>query len=260
MPDPILAASGIEFSYGKVPVLRQVDLTLSPGEIVSILGPNGSGKSTLLKILLGHLRGKGRIAWQGRMIQKWNAGELAKLVAYLPQTPLVDENQIVSETLALGRAPYWGAFGIESASDGQAVEAVIEQLHIDRTLLRRRLDQLSGGQRQRIFVARCLAQQPQVLLLDEPANNLDLRYQLELLALLRDLARQHNISVLMTAHDANLAAEYSDRLVLLHEGKKIADAAPAEVLPGELLAQVYGVKMEVIPRATGVPFVFPSLS
>jgi ABC-type cobalamin/Fe3+-siderophores transport system ATPase subunit len=258
MPDPLLIAKGLNFSYSKKSVLEQLDLSLSAGEIVSLLGPNGSGKSTLLKLLLGHLHGKGQITWNDRPIAKWSRRELARLVAYLPQNPLIDESQSVAEVLALGRAPYWGAFGLETESDAATIRTVVDQLQIERPLLNRRLDQLSGGQRQRIFVARCLIQQPKMLLLDEPTNNLDLRHQLQLLTLLRELAHGQNLAVLMSAHDINLAADFSDRLVLLQDGKKLADGPPADILQADLLANLYGIPMELIPRDGRSPVVFPA--
>jgi ABC-type cobalamin/Fe3+-siderophores transport system ATPase subunit len=254
----ILTAANLRFAYRNVSVLEQFDLAINTGEIISLLGPNGSGKSTLLKLLLGHLHGKGQIAWQGRPLHRWSRRELARLVAYLPQNPLIDETQSVAEVLALGRAPYWGAFGLETPGDATVLHAVIEQLQIERNLLHRHLDQLSGGQRQRIFIARCLIQQPKVLLLDEPTNNLDLRYQMQLLQLLRDLAHTQDLTILMSAHDINLAAEFSDRMVLLQGGHKLADGPPAEILRSELLQTLYGLPMEVLERSGRTPVVFPA--
>jgi iron complex transport system ATP-binding protein len=256
----ILNAVNLSFAYRDLPVLDEVDLTLECGQVVSILGPNGSGKSTLLKLLLGHLCGKGEITWDDRRINKWSRRELARLVAYLPQNPLIDESQSVAEVLALGRAPYWGAFGLETESDASTIRTVVEQLQIERPLWNRRLDQLSGGQRQRIFIARCLIQQPKVLLLDEPTNNLDLGHQLQLLTLLRELAHGQKLAVLMSAHDINLAADFSDRLVLLQEGKKLADGPPADILRSELLSNLYGIAMELVSRPGRGPIVFPSIS
>jgi iron complex transport system ATP-binding protein len=253
----ILRCAQISFAYRRSPVLDQIDLSLMPGEVVSILGPNGSGKSTLLKLLLGELRGKGQIIWQDKALGKWARRELAKLVAYLPQNPLIEETQCAAEVLAMGRAPYWGAFGIENEKDVVAIEAVIEKLQIDRTWLTRRMDQLSGGQRQRILIGRCLVQQAKVLLLDEPTNNLDVKYQLQILSLLRELAKNEGLAVLMSGHDVNLAAEFSDRLVMLSEGKKVADGPPMQILQAELLEKVYGIAMEVITRNGGGLVVVP---
>lgn len=254
----IFSISNLSFSYGREPTVDLLNLDLACGEVVSILGPNGSGKSTLLKLLLGDLHGSGQINWEEQPINNWSRRKLSRVVAYLPQNPSSEDGQTVQETLALGRSPYWGAFGLESAEDWRVVNSVIEQLEIGGELLGRRLDEISGGQRQRIFIGRCLIQEPRALLLDEPTNNLDLRYQMQVLSLLRRLAHEKNLAILMTAHDLNLAAEFSDRMVLLKGGRKLAEGAPAEILQAELLQELYGIPMEILPRPGRTPVVFPS--
>lgn len=248
---PILTATGVSFSYEKTPAVDQFDLMLECGEIVSLLGPNGSGKSTLLKLLLGHLRGAGTISWQQRDLWDWPRRELARLIAYLPQSPLIDDAQTVMELIRLGRAPYWPMFGLESPADVEIVDRVIDELGIERGLLRRRLDEVSGGQRQRIFIARCLVQQPRVLLLDEPTTFLDLGHQMQLLQLLGQLSREKQIAILMTSHDINLAGDFSDRLVLMNNGRKVAEGPGNAVLTPALLGEVYGVAMEKLNREDG---------
>src|SRR5262249_29813120 len=147
----------------------------------------------------------------------WTRRELARRVAYLPQSPVADAGQTVIDTLRLGRSPYWSAFGIESPRDEQVVRSVSARLGLD-DLLSRPLDELSGGQRQRVFVGRCLVQEPAAMLLDEPSTFLDLRHQVELCQLLRQLAKEQSIGVLMASHDLNLAAAYANRVVVLSEG------------------------------------------
>src|SRR5688572_29536040 len=164
----VLDAADVAFAYGDRPVLRGVSVTLSPGEVVALLGPNGSGKSTLIRVLLGQLvPAAGSVTWQEKPIASWRRRDLARLVAYLPQSPSYEPEQRVAEALRLGRAPYWGAFGIESTRDAQVVGEVARLLALE-DLLARRMDELSGGQRQRVFVGRCLVQEPRALLLDEP--------------------------------------------------------------------------------------------
>jgi iron complex transport system ATP-binding protein len=255
----ILSADNITFAYGDRPALRGVSVALKPGEVVTLLGPNGSGKSTLIKVLLGHLQGCGPIKWEGRALRDWPRRELARRVAYLPQSPLFDNQQTVREVLHLGRAPYWVAFGLESQHDLEVVESTAQSFGLHE-LLRRRMDELSGGQRQRVFLARCLIQQPVALLLDEPSTFLDLKHQVELIHLLRTLARESNIAVLMASHDLNLSAAGADRLVLLNDGEVVANGSPDEVLNPDLLTNVYGVPMERIQRgADQTPFVVPVL-
>jgi iron complex transport system ATP-binding protein len=255
----LLRAREITFAYAKRPVLREVSLALAAGEVMALLGPNGSGKSTLIKLLLGHLHGRGTIAWQGRELRQWRRRELARLVAYLPQSPSYDVEHRVIDVLRLGRAPYWSAFGLESEHDGEIVARVAKQLDLS-DLLHRRIEELSGGQRQRVFIGRCLAQEPAALLLDEPSTFLDLRHQVELCELLRRLAREQNLAVMMASHDLNLAAAYADRLMLLSQGHVAATGSRDEVLRPELLSEVYGVALERFDRGDGLaPAVLPVL-
>jgi len=255
--NPLLAAANVTFAYATEPVVSDVSLALSAGEIVALIGPNGSGKSTLQRLLLGHLRGRGTVEWEGRAIHRWSRRELAKKVAYLPQAPTFDADHRVIDVLRLGRAAHWSAFGIESRLDAQVVEQVAQELSLG-DLLGRRIDQLSGGQRQRVFVARCVVQQPAAMLLDEPSTFLDLRHQVDLLQLLRKFARERSIGILMASHDLNLIAGFTDRMILLHEGRIAASGTPAEVMQEELLSRVYGVAMERIERrGTEPPVLLP---
>lgn len=254
----LLEATDLQFAYGDRPALRGVGLTLAAGEIVGLIGPNGSGKSTLLKVLLGHLFGQGSIQWQERPLASWKRRELAKRVAYLPQSPAAEAHQRVAEVLRLGRAPYWSAFGIESPRDMQVVEEVSALLELN-DLLDRPMDELSGGQRQRVFVGRCLVQEPAAMLLDEPNTFLDLRHQVEIGQLLKKLSHEKNIAILMASHDLNLTASFADRLLLLHEGKIAAEGSPGHVLRPELLSEIYGVPMRRIDPPGGQrPIVFPA--
>ena len=259
-PFPLLVATGINFAYADVPVLRDISLALAPGEVVALIGPNGSGKSTLLKALLGHVRaGAGSIRWDGRELKRWSRRELARRVAYLPQSPTHDADHRVADVLRLGRTPYWSAFGLESPRDVEVVRRVARQLDID-DLMTRPMDELSGGQRQRVFIGRCLAQEPAAMLLDEPNTFLDLRYQVELFTLLRKLAKDQSIGVLVASHDLNLAAAHADRLILLDAGTVAALGDAHAVLEPELLSRVYGVRVERVDRdGKRAPFVVPSV-
>lgn len=254
----LLEARNLNFSYGDRPVLRDISLHLAPGEIVALLGPNGSGKSTLLRALLGQLRATGDIQWEGRAIHLWPRRELARRVAYLPQSPAADPEQRVVDVLRTGRAPYWGPFGIESAQDVKTVEQVAEQTGLS-DLLQRPIAELSGGQRQLVFLARCLVQQPAALLLDEPNTFLDLKHQVESLQLLRKLTRQDKISALLASHDLNLAGAFADRLVLLSDGRVVADGPPDMVLNPELIEKVYGLPMKRIDSLGSEPIIWPRL-
>jgi iron complex transport system ATP-binding protein len=251
---PLLEASALHFSYGDTSVLRGVDLTFASGQLVALLGPNGVGKSTLIKVLLGHLPADGSIAWDGKPLAGWSRRHLARLVAYLPQAPGFEPGQRVEEVLRLGRAPYWGAFGLETEHDAAAARDVAAMLDL-RDLLNRRMDEISGGQRQRVFLGRCLAQEPRALLLDEPNTFLDLKHQVDLCRVLKRLAAERSIGVLMASHDLNLAAAYADRLVLMDGGRVAAEGPPANVLEPELLSRVFGVRLRRIDSPGGAPVV-----
>ena len=257
----LLTASNLSFAYssggGDRPVLRGVFLALAAGEVVALLGPNGSGKSTLLRCLLGQLPAAGGdVAWEDRPVRAWRPRDLARRVAYLPQAPAWEPTQPVRDALALGRAPYWGAFGIESPHDAVAVAAAARELDLS-DVLDRRMAELSGGQRQRVLLGRCLVQDPRAMLLDEPNTFLDLRHQVEMARRLRRLAADRGIGVLMASHDLNLAGTFADRLVLLHDGAVAADGPVADVLRPELLERVYGVPMDRLDRDRKPPVVVP---
>jgi iron complex transport system ATP-binding protein len=253
----LLKASNVSFAYGDRIALREVSVDLGAGELVAILGPNGSGKSTLIRALLGHLDVRsGAIEWEGRALHGWRRRELARRVAYLPQSPTADVDQTVADVLRVGRAPYWQAFGIESGRDETVVRDVAAQLQLTE-LLSQPVAELSGGQRQRVFIGRCLVQEPGAMLLDEPNTFLDLRHQVELLRLLRKLTKERGLGVLMASHDVSLAGAHADRLIVLDRGKIAAHGPPADVLRAEVLAPVFEVEMETIARPSGVPIVVP---
>src|SRR5687768_10562477 len=240
---PILRATTVSFAYGDRTVLRDISFSLTPGEVVALLGPNGSGKSTLIRTLIGHLPPhSGTIEWDGKPIASWRRRELARLIGYLPQSPAHEPLHTVADVLRLGRAPYWGPFGIESPGDEQVVREVANRLNLT-DLLDRSMDEISGGQRQRVFVGRALVQEPRALLLDEPNTFLDLRHQVELGQMLRRLAREQAIGVLMASHDLNLAAHMADRMYLLDKGRVAAEGSADHVLKPDVLERVYGVRM-----------------
>jgi iron complex transport system ATP-binding protein len=254
----LLEAVNLRFSYGDRPVLRGVSLSLAVGQVVALLGPNGAGKSTLLRALLGQLAAEGETLWEGRDVRAWPRRELARRVAYLPQSPSAEPEQSVAQVLRTGRAPYWGAFGLESDRDIEVVRQVADQLSLT-DLLHRPMGELSGGQRQRVFLGRCLVQQPGALLLDEPNTFLDLRHQVELSQRLKSLARESQMAVLLASHDLNLAASIADQLILLREGSVIAQGGPSEVLTPEIVSRAYEIDMRRIePPGARLPLVFPA--
>jgi ABC-type cobalamin/Fe3+-siderophores transport system ATPase subunit len=255
----MLDARNVSFAYNGSPALEGVNLSLRGGQVITILGPNGSGKSTLLKVLMGSLPGQGRIQWIGRDLSAWRRRDLARCVAYLPQTPAWEATQAVADTLRLGRAPYWGALGLESERDEKIVYAVAQSLELS-DLLDRRMDELSGGQRQRVLLGRCMAQEPKAMLLDEPDTFLDLKHQIELHRLLRDLAKNRGLGVLLASHDLNLASLFADEVIILRGGRIAAMGSPRDVLAPAILEEVYGVPMERIERVGGASVIIPRIA
>lgn len=244
-----LFIEGVNFSYGSYPVLQSVSMEVKPGQVLSIIGPNGTGKSTLLRCLAQVLKPQGgKIILDGREISKINSRQLAKMMGYVPQAAGEAFSFTVLETVLMGRKPHltWGV----GQKDLDVVAEVMRLMHLEE-LAQRQLDELSGGQKQRVFIARALAQQPQVLLLDEPTASLDIRHQLEVLELVRDFAHRQKGQVVMVLHDLNLAARFSDLLLMLNDGRVFAAGSPRDVLNEANVRAVYGVKARILNRATG---------
>ncbi|HEY41186.1 MAG TPA: heme ABC transporter ATP-binding protein [Dehalococcoidia bacterium] len=246
----------VSFSYSNGLVLHDVDLSVKAGEMVGLLGPNGSGKTTLIKLASGVLKpGKGEIWLNGSTLSQMRRRAIARSIAVMPQQFHIPFAFKVGEVVMLGRIPFIRALTGETKADREAVGHALEVAGVTE-LENRRFDELSGGERQKVILAMVLAQQPQVLLLDEPTLHLDITHQVEILELVRGLNRQQNLTVVAAMHDLNLASLYFDRLVLLKEGRVHADGTPLEVITEDMLRKVFGasVKVEAHP-ATGTPHV-----
>jgi iron complex transport system ATP-binding protein len=253
--EPAISCRGVSISRGGVEVVHSLDLEVAAGEWVSLVGPNGAGKTSLLHAVGGLLPHAGRIRVAG--VDPARAGErdLARLVGLMPQRPVVPESTTVAELVALGRTPHVPRFGVESQADRDVVAACIERLCLDH-VASRPATQLSGGELQRVVLARALAQQPTVLLLDEPTSALDIGHQQTVLELVDGLRREEGLTVLAAMHDLTAAGQYGDRLVLLEDGRVAADGTAEEVLDPDLLARVYGARVQVLHGPDG-PVVVP---
>lgn len=257
---PVLRVRNLFFSYGATPVLRGVDLEVGEGEMVGLVGPNGSGKSTLLKLASRVLTAAdGSILLGGQDVRALSPREMARQVAVVAQTPVLPESFTVLEMVLLGRTPHLGLLQNEGPRDLASALRALEMTG-SRELAERRLGELSGGEQQRVVVARALAQETPLLLLDEPTAHLDVGYQTALLDTVRGLLRKSAgrlLAVLAAIHDLTLAAQYCDRLVLLHEGRVVAQGPPERVLTPELISQVYATEVAVVKHPRGGPAVLP---
>lgn len=236
---PSIQMTGVRFAYGARHVLDGVDLQVAPGEVVGLIGPNGSGKSTLIKLLSGVMAGyQGRIRLAGRDLAARSRRDTARILAVVPQEPIFGFPFTALEIVLLGRHPHLGRLVFESARDIELAREALSRcdaLH----LAERNIQELSSGERQRVVVARALAQEPRVLLLDEPGSFLDIRHQVALYEMVRALAADRGMSVLLVIHDLNLAAEYCDRAYLLHRGRVHASGPIAEVMTYANLTHVF---------------------
>src|SRR6185312_9025295 len=241
---PLLLLENLAFGYSDQTLLYEVQMQIKSGEMVGLLGPNGSGKTTLLRLLSGILQPQqGKIVLDGRELATWGRRGIAQRVAVVPQELQVPFAFTVEQMVALGRTPFIALFGNRTSRDRQIVRDAMRLAEVD-LLAERIFHELSGGERQRVTLAMALAQQPRLLLLDEPTSHLDIKYQIEMLELVRRLNREMGVTVLAAMHDLNLAARYFPRLLLFQRGI-VADGGPAEVLEPRLLQRVYDVAVQV---------------
>jgi iron complex transport system ATP-binding protein len=238
-------------------VLRGLDLSVAAGELVALLGPNGSGKTTLLRAIAGTLpRDAGRVALFGRDLAEWSRVALARRVAVLPQSLALPDGFRVAELVEMGRAPHATRWFGSSADDTAAVErALTDADALD--LAGRYADELSGGERQRVLVAMALAQEPDLLLLDEPTLHLDIAHQATLLASVARLQARRGLTVIAVLHDLNLAAAHVPRVAVLGGGRIAADGAPASVLNPALVRELFGAAVDEARTADGRRFLVP---
>jgi len=232
-----------------------VSVHVPAGGWLAVIGPNGAGKSTLLRALAGLIPYQGTVTYEPGPAGRGRR-ELARVLAYLPQRPVLPPELSVRDYVLLGRTPYLGYLGVPGAGDRALVEGVLERLELV-ALAGRRLGTLSGGERQRAALARALAQRPRVLLLDEPTTALDLGHQQQVLELVDSLRCEDGLTVVSTLHDLTAAAQYAGHLLLLDRGRTAAAGRPAEVLTAERVAAVYRALVSVNTDTSGIPAVTP---
>jgi iron complex transport system ATP-binding protein len=240
----------LTFAYKDKPVLDGVSLAVGKGEMVGILGPNGSGKTTLLKIFSAVLKGRGEVKVKGRSIETYGKRELSRLFAMVPQDNQILFPYTVAEIVLMGRASYHSPLALEGERDIEVARASME-LTDCLSYADRYLHELSGGEKQRVIIARALAQEPEILLLDEPSAFLDLKHQVQVFELMRRLNRERGLTIVAALHDLNLAALFFPRLVMLRDGRIYRDGSPQEVLTENTIEEVYGIRVHIEPDPSG---------
>jgi len=242
-----VAAENLRVAYGETTILPDLSLDLQPGQITAIVGPNGSGKSTALRTLARLQKpNSGAVYVNGRDIANLPTKEIARQMAILPQSPDVPSGVTVWDLAGYGRYPYQGLLGSFSRTDIEAIDWALDVTGLT-TFKDRPVDTLSGGERQRAWIAMALAQQTDILLLDEPTTFLDIRYQIDILSLVRTLNREQGITVGWVLHDLNQAAAYSDHIFMLHSGQMYAQGSPTAVMTSAMIRDVFGIDVNVIP-------------
>lgn len=242
----ILQAESVDLSYGARTVAERLDFSVERAAVISIIGPNGSGKSTLLKALGRLLKpARGTVLLDGKDIHQMKPWEVARKMAILPQSAAAPGDMTVCDLVCCGRMPYQSLFSPRQESDMLEIDSALRATGM-LGMKYRRLDSLSGGERQRAWIALAIAQQPEILLLDEPTTYLDIHHQLELMHLVARLHEQLGITVIMVMHDLNHAARFSHRLVAVQSGRIVADGDVEEIFTAQTLRKLYGVETSVM--------------
>lgn len=242
----ILTTENLDISYDETLIVKALNLSIHTGKITTIVGPNGCGKSTVLKAIGRILKpSRGCIYLNGDDIRKLSTNDVAKKMAILPQTPIAPSGLTVNELVAYGRFPHQKGFGKLSGEDKNIIQWALESTKLQE-YCNREVDTLSGGQRQRVWIAMALAQQTDLILLDEPTTYLDLAHQLEVLTLLQQLNREQQCTIVMVLHDLNLAARFSDYMVAVRSGAVVSQGTPKDVMSKKVLEDTFSIDAHII--------------
>ncbi len=243
-----LELQSVWLAYGGNVVAKDITFQVMPGEMVGLIGPNGSGKSTIIKAISRVISlYSGKILLDGKDVFKIPRGNLARLLGVVPQMPLLPSAFTAFEIVLMGRNPHLGLLQYEGARDMSITWQAMEKT-ATHSLAERRVGELSGGEIQRLVIARVLAQEPKSILLDEPTANLDIRHQVEILDLIKNLCLENKLTVVAALHDLNLASQYCDRLILINNGRVHAQGTPGEVINSQNIKEVYGAEVCVSPH------------
>jgi iron complex transport system ATP-binding protein len=252
----VIAVSDLAVTLDRRPVLHGVSFEAARGGWLSLIGPNGAGKSTALRAIVGLVPYTGTVVLDGTDLRSLRGRSRARAIAYVPQEPVLPPDMTVGDYVMLGRTPHLGYLGSPGGRDCLAADDAMRQLDVTQ-FTGRRLGHLSGGERQRVVLARALATQPAVLLLDEPTSMLDIGHQQQVLELVDGLRRSAGLTVVSTLHDLTVAGQYADTLVLLSDGRVAGAGQPQAVLTEDLIGQVYGATVTVRTGPDGRPVVSP---
>lgn len=255
--DNVFDIKGLTFSYGTNEVIKGLDLSIKQGKVTTLIGANGCGKSTLFNLITKNLRpNSGEIRLEGKDISQVKLKDFARQVAIVHQYNTAPADISVEKLVAFGRTPYHGFGSLSNSEEDE--EKIMRALEITNTekLKDKAVAQLSGGQKQRVWIAMALAQDTKILFLDEPTTYLDIRYQLQILKLVRKLNEEYGMTVIMVLHDINQSLYYSDEIVAMKDGKMTAQGKPEEIITSELIKNVYDVELG-ISAVNGKPFVLP---
>ncbi len=253
-----VAVEQLNFSYTETPFIEDLSFGFKAGEFFNVVGPNGTGKTTLLYLLGGIIKPRsGQILLDEKPLSSFRRQDLAKIMTIIPAESNIAFDFTVYDIVAMGRYPYHSPLESLTKNDREIISEVIERTGLMK-YERKIFNRLSSGERQRVLIARALAQKTSILLMDEPTIHLDIHYQLDIYRLAQSLAHDQNLSVFMISHDLNYAAMYSDRIMLMHEGRIEKIGAPNEIFQAELLSKIYGTALSVYPHPkTGQPTIWP---
>lgn len=250
-----LSCRAVRVTIGDSHLLDGIDLDVVGGEWLNVVGPNGAGKTTLLRVLAGLAPAEGTVSVEGRDVRTFRRREWSQRVALVPQIPVVPGGMSVAHYVLLGRTPHIPPLGAEGPADLDAARAALDRLDL-LGFADRKVETLSGGERQRVVVARMLAQDAPIVLLDEPTTALDVGHQQHVLDLVEELRQHHELTVVATMHDLTMAGQYGDRIALIAEGRIVATGTAQEVLTEDALSKYYGARVRVLQSGDG-PVVVP---
>lgn len=254
----MLIIDSLSVAYHDKIVLRDISISVSPGEILALIGPNGAGKSTLIRAVTGVVAVRsGQVSVDGEDLANLSPAQRAKILSVVPQARQLGGAFTVEQAVMMGRTPYLNWLGKEGEADKAAVQWALQQTCLE-PFANRQISKLSGGEQQRVLLARALAQSTPVLLLDEPTNHLDLQHQTNLLSIVKRLANEKNLAVVMAMHDLNLVSFFADRVALLVDGKLKGLGTPHEVIRADQITAAYHTPVEIVSHpVTGAPIIFP---